>query len=92
MLTTQVALIEGTKVQIMVDNKLAAQDFLSMKLTLRDYLRKNLHNSALDIVVVENAAKEQPKAFTRLERFQHMAEKNHVLIDLKDEFNLEFSV
>lgn len=92
MLTTQVALIEGTKVQIMVDNKLAARDFITLKPALQDYLQKNLHNSALDIEVVENAVTEQPKAFTRTERFQLMAEKNHVLVDLKDEFNLEFSV
>ena len=92
MLTTQVALTGGTKVQITVDNKLAAQDFLSMKAALLDYLQKNLHNSALDIEVVENATTEQPKAYTRTERFQLMAERNHVLIDLKDEFNLEFSV
>ena len=92
MLGTPIALTEGTKVQITVDNKLAAQDFLAMKPALIAHLQKELHNSALDLEVVENAVTEQPKAFTRTERFQLMAEKNHVLVDLKDEFNLEFSV
>ena len=92
MLGTPIALAEGTKVQITVDNKLAAQDFLAMKPALIAHLQKELHNSALDLEVVESAVAEQPKAFTRTERFQLMAEKNHVLVDLKDEFNLEFSV
>ena len=92
MLGTPITLAEGTKVQITVDNKLAAQDFLAMKPALIAHLQKELHNSALDLEVVESVVTEQPKAFTRTERFQLMAEKNHVLVDLKDEFNLEFSV
>ena len=91
MLNTQVDLIDESKIDIKVDNKLAANDYQAILPDLSQYLQKALHNDFLEINITVNETIEQPKAFTKTERFQEMAEKNHTLLDLKKEFALEFS-
>ena len=91
MLNTQVDLLDDSKIEIKVDNKLAANDFQAILPDIKQYLQKALHNDILEIDITINESKEQSKAFTKTERFQEMAEKNHVLQDLKNEFALEFS-
>ena len=91
MLNTQIDLIDESKIDIKVDNKLAANDYQTILPDLRQYLRKALHNDFLEINITINESIEQPKAFTKTERFQEMVEKNHTLLDLKKEFALEFS-
>jgi len=91
MLNTQIALISNTKVQITVDNKLAANDYQQILPSLKQHLQKVLHNGKLEFDINVSEVTEQ-KAFTRAERYQQMEEKNHTLRDLKDEFSLEFSL
>ena len=90
MLNTQIDLLDETKIEIKVDNTLAANDFQTFLPDIKQYLQKALHNDMLDIAITINESKEQQKAFTKTERFQEMAEKNHTLLDLKNEFALEF--
>ena len=91
MLNTPIDLIDESKIEIKVDNKLAANDYQTILPDIEQYLHKTLHNDLLEIIITINESKEQPKAFTKTERFQEMAEKNHTLLDLKNEFALEFS-
>lgn len=88
---TTVCLTTPTSVQIMVDNKLAAQDFQALMPQLSQYLQKELHNGQLEFSVTISEATDTPRTYTKLERFQHMAEKNKALQQLKNEFGLEFS-
>ena len=91
MLNTQIDVIDESKIDIKVDNKLAANDYQAILPDLCPYLKKALHNDYLEINITINESIEQPKAFTKTERFQEMADKNHTLLDLKKEFALEFS-
>lgn len=88
---TTVCLTAPTSVQITVDNKLAAQDFQALMPQLSQYLQRELHNGQLEISVTISEATDTPRTYTKLERFQHMAEKNKALQQLKNEFGLEFS-
>lgn len=42
------------------------------------------------MIVRVSAPAEQTRAYSRVERFQMMAQKNEALVQLKDEFGLEF--
>ena len=79
------------KWEINMDNKLAANDFEKMLPSLHEFLRKELQNDTISISVIVNEVAHSPKAFTKTERFQQMAEKNKALLELKKEFELEFS-
>ena len=56
--------------------------------TLQNYLQQRLHNRLLVLNLRISEATEK-KAFGRVEKFQMMAAKNRVLIQLKDTFGLE---
>jgi len=91
MQSTQVELKDGQTVQIFVDNKLAASDYQELLPKLQAQLQKELHNDMLTLNIVIREVIDSPRAFTKVERFQQMVEKNHDLMNLKDEFSLEFS-
>jgi len=91
MQTTTIKLINQTQLEISVDNKLAAKDFNDMLPALQSFLRRELQNDEISITVAINEIAKATKAFTKTERFQLMAEKNKALMDLKNEFELEFS-
>ena len=78
-------------VQIGVDNALAANEFQAIMPDLQAYLQKELHNGYLTLNIVVNESDEHTQAYTKTERFEQMAQENPVLLELKDEFALEFS-
>ena len=61
-----------------------------IKVEFLQFLRKGLHNSALQIEVVEVKKKKEGegRAYTGQEKFDAMAKKNPALQDLKDKLNL----
>ena len=77
-----------TVCELAVDNELAASEFKAMLPTLQNYLQQRLHNRLLVLNLRISEATEK-KAFGRVEKFQMMAAKNRVLIQLKDTFGLE---
>ena len=54
------------------------------------YIRTQLNNNAITMSVRVSEGNENVKAFGKVERFQMMVQKNSALLDLKNEFGLEF--
>lgn len=75
---------------IVVDNELTAKDFTTALPDIQSYLRNRLKNSKLTITVRISEANEIIRPFGKVEKFQMMAQKNHDLMTLKEEFGLEF--
>ncbi len=75
---------------IVVDNELTAKDFTTALPEIQSYLRNRLKNSKLTITVRISEANEIIRPFGKVEKFQMMAQKNHDLMTLKEEFGLEF--
>lgn len=77
--------------EVVVDNNIAAKEFTDLKPALQEYLCKRLKNSKATMIVRVSAPEEKVRAYSRVEQFQMMAQKNNVLLQLKDEFGLEFA-
>lgn len=83
-------LIHDTTIEIVVDNEIAAKEFIELVPELEEYLRRSLKNKKAKLTVRISEAEENTRPFNRSEKFQMMAEKNKALLQLKDEFGLEF--
>lgn len=82
-------LINGTTFEIVVDNEFAAKDFTAMIPAIQDYLRSKLKNKKVTMTVRISAPTENVRVYSRVEKFQMMAQKNSALLELKEEFGLE---
>lgn len=77
--------------EIVVDNELVANEFKAIKRDLELFLRRELKNDLVEMLIRVSAPDENNRAFTKGERYQLMSEKNEVLNHLKDTFGLEFN-
>lgn len=80
---------KSTTFEVVVDNEIAAKDFVALIPELQDYLRRQLKNSKVAMKVRVSAPTEIVRAVGRVEKFQMMAQKNQALMQLKEEFGLE---
>ncbi len=86
----RVTLLDTTTFEAVVDNEIVAKEFTAMIPDLQDYLRTRLKNKKVTMSVRISEPTEQFRAYSRAEKFQMMAQKNEALMQLKDEFGLEF--
>ena len=84
-----VLLNNSTTFEVVVDNEIAAKDFIALIPELQTYLRGRLKNSKVAMTVRVSEPAETVRAVGRVEKFQMMAQKNQALMQLKDEFGLE---
>ena len=77
--------------EVVVDNELVANEFKAIKRDLELFLRRELKNDLVEMLIRVSAPDENNRAFTKGERYQLMSEKNEVLNHLKDTFGLEFN-
>ena len=82
-------LISDTSIEMVVDNEIVAKDMTSMIPAIQNYLRTQLRNSKITMTVRVSEEQEVVRAYSRVERFQMMAQKNPELIKLKEAFGLE---
>ena len=82
-------LISDTSIEMVVDNEIVARDMTSMIPAIQNYLRTQLRNSKITMTVRVSEEQEVVRAYSRVERFQMMAQKNPELIKLKEAFGLE---
>lgn len=82
-------LLNDTTFEIVVDNELSAKDFTALIPDIQTHLRSKLKNRKVKMTVRVSEATENVRAFGRVEKFQMMAQKNHALMELKEEFGLE---
>ncbi|MCD8029993.1 MAG: DNA polymerase III subunit gamma/tau [Bacteroides sp.] len=84
-------LISETTFEVVVDNNIIERDFIALTPAVQDFLRARLRNSKITMKVRVSAPKENVKAFSGVEKFQMMSQKNNALLLLKEEFGLELS-
>ncbi len=82
---------DATTFEVVVDNELIAKEFTSLAPGIETYLRTRLKNRKITMKVRVSAPTEKVRAYSRVEKFQMMVEKNQALQQLREEFGLEFS-
>ncbi|WP_291529746.1 DNA polymerase III subunit gamma/tau [Bacteroides sp. UBA939] len=82
---------DATTFEVVVDNNIVAKEFTEQKQELQDYLRMRLKNSKATMTVRVSDPAENVRPTNRVELFQMMAQKNSALLQLRDEFGLEFN-
>lgn len=82
-------LLNDTTFEVMLDNEMIAKEFTMLIPDLQTYLRARLKNRKVKMTVRVSEATENVRAFSRVEKFQMMAQKNNALLQLKEEFGLE---
>ena len=87
----RLTLLNDTTFEAVVDNPIVAKEFTDLASTIQDYLRTRLKNRKITMTVRVSEASERVRAYGRDEQFQMMSQKNKALLELKDEFGLEFA-
>ncbi|MFO7656498.1 MAG: DNA polymerase III subunit gamma/tau [Bacteroidales bacterium] len=84
---------EGSIAEVTLLNQAQADDFNQrIKTDLLAFLRRNLNNNLLtfDINIPDEPQTNGRRPYTAEEKFRYMADKNPLLLKLKQEFNLDF--
>ena len=84
-------LLDETTFEVAVDNELVQKYMLEMVPKIEQHMRAKLHNSRITMRVRISAPQETVRAYSRVEQYQMMAQKNPYLQRLKEEFGLELS-
>lgn len=79
----------STTFEVVVDNEMAAKDFVALIPELQQYLSKRLKNRKVAMQVRVSEDSEATRPVGRVEKFQMMVQKNQALLQLKDTFGLE---
>lgn len=74
----------------MVSNPLQEDDVISVKNEIRNYLKKELNNSGINIKTEIIQIKTNKKMYTDSDRFNYLCKKNSALELLKQKFSLDF--
>ena len=89
--TTEVpTMLSPTVFEIIVANKVQEDLFRDEKPSLLNYLRTTLKNFDIEVNARIDKQVAAKRPYTSQEKFQHMAEKNPQLAELKKRFNLDF--
>ena len=73
-----------------VDNRIQDELLVNIKPELVSYLRKELHNSKINLKTVVSDIKREKVIYSDIEKYQEMAKKNPNLALLKRTLNLDF--
>ncbi len=82
-------LLGQDKVEVIIENRIQESLLNHEKIDLLNYLRVRLRNFNIDIVARQAEQTERKRLYTAQEKFQHMAEKNPRMEDIRRRFNLE---
>ena len=81
---------ENFNVCITLDNKVQEEVFNDEKTKLLGYLKTQLENDSISLIVdITPLKEEEMKAYTAEDKFKKMIKKNPDLLNLKDKFDLE---
>ncbi len=84
-------LLNDTTFEIVVDNDMVEKYMVKMIPAIQTHLRERLHNRKITMAVRISAPNEVVRAYSHLERFQMMSQKNPTLLKLKETLGLELS-
>ena len=60
------------------------------KSNILGFLKKSLINNSIQLnIIIKDLEKQEIKAYTPEDKFKEMAEKNPILLEMKDQFGLE---
>lgn len=91
MMNLQPKLLNDTTFEVGVDNNMVEKYMKQLLPNIQNYLREKLHNRKITMTVRVFEAKEVVRAYSQVERFQLMSQKNPKLMKLKEVFGLELS-
>ena len=77
--------------EIAVDNEMVEKDMQRIAPQIIAHIQKQLHNRSIKMVIRLSEGSENQRAYSNLERFQLMSQKNPSLVKLKETFGLEFA-
>ncbi len=80
---------ENFKISFTVPNKLMEEQFRKGRASLLNFLREKLNNFGIKILVSVNETVEKKFAYTPLEKFKKLKEKNPLLEKLRQSFELD---
>ena len=84
-------LLNDTTFEVTVENELVCKKMQSLTPQIINYMRTKLHNSKIEMTVRIIEHHETKRAYSRVEQFQMMGQKNPILLKLKETFGLELS-
>lgn len=83
-------ILESNRVVLMVSNPLQEDDVIAVKNEIRNYLKKELNNSEIQIETEIIQIITEKRMYTDSDRFNYLCEKNPALGLLKHKFSLDF--
>ena len=84
-------LLNDTTFEIGVDNEMVAKYMTQLIPTIQKHLRESLHNRKITMTIRILESKEIVRAYSQVERFKLMSQKNPKLLKLREIFGLELS-
>lgn len=84
-------LLNDTTFEIGVDNEMVAKYMTQLLPAIQKHLRESLHNRKITMTVRILEGKEVVRAYSQVERFKLMSQKNPKLLKLREIFGLELS-
>ncbi|MDP4281794.1 MAG: DNA polymerase III subunit gamma/tau [Bacteroidota bacterium] len=77
-------------IEFCVDNKLLEEELHQKQNELLDFIRKRLKNTSIWLQIVVPVIPKENKPYTSRDKFSRMVEKNPDLLDLREQFGLDF--
>ena len=84
-------LLSDTTFEVTVDNEMVEKYMSQLLSSIQNHLRERLHNRKITMTIRVSAPTENVRAYSHIERFQMMSQKNPHLLQLKQELGLELS-
>ncbi|MBO5085087.1 MAG: DNA polymerase III subunit gamma/tau [Bacteroidaceae bacterium] len=83
------SLTGDTSFTVGIDNKIVAQELLTMQPRIEAYLRQQMQNSRISMQVVLEEAQKVHHIYSRVEQYQQLEQRNQALKKLKELFELD---
>ncbi len=83
-------MLKDAEIHLTFSNETMKNDLSFERLDLMDYLRSNLNNYNIELVLHVNEEAEVKSIYTAAQRFEHLATKNSNLLKLRELFKLDF--
>ena len=82
---------ENLVIEVLVDNRMVADDVTAIRPQIEEYLRRELQNSRISIKVIVEEAKFTHKILSRVEQYQAIVQHNPAVRKLKELLDLDLS-
>ncbi|HZK03918.1 MAG TPA: DNA polymerase III subunit gamma/tau [Bacteroidaceae bacterium] len=91
MLITAPQLLSKNHIKVVIQNQMAAQDFISHKSKILKYIRTVFNNNSISMTIEIDESKENSRIMSRSEQYQSLKKSNESLQTLEDIFGLDLA-